>query len=795
MISHYFRLAKRGLLKNKYYTVINIFGLVFGMLSALIIAKYIGGSLQFDRFHEKKDSIYSISQEESMNGNPREKSTATYWGIGELIRQYPEVVRVTRYCYHLESLLMSEGEEGNRISHLENKIFSADSSFLKIFTFPIRYGNPETALSGINSMVITGSASRRYFGAVNPVGKTMTVRVPWGAETSYEVTGVMEDIPQRSQFQFDFLITQAPPDPNGIWLVPDCSTYLLLKDGSDIAELSGKLSNSLQEVSPLKSTNRKVWVSLDSLAMTQLSGTEYLLLAVGLFIILISWVNYINQVIAQSYWRIKEIGMLRVLGATRVNLKKQFMLESGLIGLTSMILTVAVYLGIEPSLQSFTKGHLLPLIGDPTPVNLIFLTIFALGITLAAAIPALILFSPQLGPTLKNAYRSQIGNLGLRKALVIVQFSISTVLVISVLVISNQLDYMKDKDKGMDMEDVLIVRAPIVKDTTWVEKRKTVEGFKVKCAELPFVMHAASSTTVPSEEYRQETYLSIQGNAAKSMVHQNGVDDHFFDLYAVKFIAGQNFIHNANFKNRNSIILNESAARALGIFDFDKMINTKIVDHESNEVYDLVGIVKDYHQTSLKYKIRPIAFKYNPFRGHFSLKMNGEGVRSAELEEKLGSIKQIWGQTYPDASFDYFFLDEKFAVQDREDQYLGKLIGFFTLLSIIISCLGLFGLSLLISNKRQREIGVRKVFGASALDILSIFLKGYLGPLTVAIVIGSPIAWLLMNSWLRNFAYKIEIGWGLVSFAWVGLTLIFMFTISYQTIRSSLANPVGILRD
>lgn len=279
------------------------------------------------------------------------------------------------------------------------------------------------------------------------------------------------------------------------------------------------------------------------------------------------------------------------------------------------------------------------------------------------------------------------------------------------------------------------------------------------------------------------------------MVHQNGVDDHFFDLYAVEFISGQNFIHDAKWKNKNSIILNESAARALGIVDFDRMINAKIVDHESNEVYDLAGIVKDYHQTSLKYKMRPIAFKFNIFRGHFSLRMNREGLNDSELEEKLSAIKQIWQQTYPDASFDYFFLDAKFASQDKQDHYFGKLFNYFTILSIFISCLGLFGLSLLISTKRQREIGVRKVFGATSLDILAIFLKGYLAPLSIAVLIGSPVAYLLMNMWLRNFAYRIEIELGLVSVAWLCMILIFLFTVSYHTIKSSIANPVTILRD
>ena len=764
------------------------------MLSALIIAKYIGGSLQFDRYHENKDRIYSVTQEESVNGTPQQSSNVTYRGIGELMNQYPEVIELTRYSYHVGSLIIAESDSGKSVSFFEDKIFSTDAGFLKIFTFPLRYGDSETALSRVNSIVISSSASKRYFGNSNPLGETLTLRVPWGEETTYEVTGVIEDVPQRTQFKFDFLITHAPADPNESWLVPECLTYFLMEDNTGPNKLLGKLTSALNEMPQLKSTNKRVSISLDSLSEVHLSNTEYLLIAVGIFIVIISWVNYINQVIAQSYLRMKETAILRVMGATRTNLKKQFIVESSLICITALVLIAIIYRTVEPTLQSFTNGHLLPLIGDPTLINSIFLSFFIVGVVLAATVPAVILFSPDFRTTLQNAY-GKIGGIGLRQVLVVAQFSVSTILMISVFVISNQLDYMNSKDKGIDMEDVLIVRAAIVKDTTWSVKRKTVKLFKEKCAELPFVTMVASSTTVPSEEYRQETYLSLEGNTAKSMVHQNGVDDRFFDLYAVRFLAGQNFIRDANSKNRNSIILNESAARALGIVDFERMINAKIVDHESNEVYDLVGIIKDYHQTSLKYEMRPIAFKFNQVRGHYSLRMNLRGLQDSEFEEKLSVIKKIWEQTYPDASFEYFFLDSKFAAQDREDYYFGKLFNYFTMLSIIISCLGLFGLSLLISTKRQREIGVRKVFGATSLDILATFLKGYIRPLSISVLIGSPIAYLLMNMWLRNFAYKIEIEFGLVSFALISLTLIFIFTVSYHTIKSSIANPVTNLRD
>ena len=795
MISHYFKLARKALTKNKYYTLLNVFGLVCGMLTALTIAKYIGGSQQFDSFHLKKDRIYAVTQQEYINGNPQEKREATYSGVSEIINSYPEVVSVTRYSYHVESLVMADGENGDRVSFIENKIFAADSGFLNQFTFPLIYGNPKTALSRVNSIVLTSSTSLKYFGNVNPIGKVLTIRVPWGERTMYEVTGVTEDIPKKSRFRFDFLLTQSPINPNELWNVPDCSTFILLKASAPATTLSKTMTGALSNVAELKSTNRKVTISLESIADVQLSSTEYLLIAVGIFITLISWVNYINQVIAQSYWRIKEIAILRIMGATRANLKTQFILESTFICLTSLILIVLIYLSFESSLQSFTDGHLLPLIGDSTPTNLFFIAIFMIGIAVAAAMSTVILFSRNFGTTLRNAYSSKIGSIRLRKTLVVVQFSISTILMISIFVITNQLEYMDSQDKGINMENILVVKAPIATDSTWNAKRKALELFKQQCAALPFVMDITSSTTVPSEEYRQETYLSFQDKEDKSLVHQNGVDDKFFDLYNVKFIAGHNFIPDARWKNQTSIILNESAAKGLGIEDYDKMINSKIVDHESNEVYDLIGIIKDYHQTSLKYELRPMAFKFNVMRGHLSLRMNQDRSGDPALEVKLDAIKQIWQQIYHDAPFEYFLLDEKFKAQDSEDRYFGKLFEYFTTLSIIISCLGLFGLSLLISTKRQREIGVRKVFGASSIDILSIFLKGYFGSLCVSAAIGSPLAYFMMNIWLSNFAYRIEIGFGLISTAMLSLTLIFLVTVSYHTIRSSIVNPAKILRD
>lgn len=795
MIRLYFKLAAKALIKNRYYTFINIFGLVCGMLSALVIAKYIGGSMQFDTFHVNKNRIYSVTQEESVNGNPQPISLATYGGIGELLRQYPEVMSVTRESYYVGSLIIRNNDDGTSSSYFENSISSADSSFLNTFTFPFIYGNPATALSQPNSIVLTQAASRKYFGNANPIGQSLTIRLPWGTENTYSVTGVMQDIPRRSRFRFHFLVSKSLLQPDDFWDFAKFTTYILLKENANTEELANKLTTTLRGVPELTSTHRKVIMSLTSLADVHLSATEYVLAAIGIFIVLISWVNYINQVIAQSYWRLKEVGILRIMGATPVNLKMQFAVESALICVTSAIIVAGIYAGIEPALQSFTNGHLLPLIADPTPVNLAFIVIFLIGIAMATAIPALIVFSQDFGTALRNAYRSKIGSVRARRALVVVQFSISTILVIGILVISKQLTYMRTHDKGVNMENVLVVKAPIIRDTTWNVKRKTLELFKSKCAELPFVRAISSSTIVPGEEYRNEVYISFQEKDDKFAVHQNLVDEHFLDLYDVAFLAGHNFMPDALWKNNSSIIVNESAARSLGIYDFDKAINSKIVDHESGKTYDLIGIVTDFHQTSLKYKMEPMAFRFQNFRGHVSLKIDRAGGDATALNEKLGAIRQIWDEVYPDTAFDTFFLDEQFAAQDAQDRSFGKLFECFTALSIVISCLGLFGLSLLMSTKRQREIGVRKVFGASSGDILAVLLKGYAAPLAVSVAIGAPLACLLMNKWLSNFAYRIAIGFGTLSLAVLSLALIFLFTVSYHTIRASGADPVKILKD
>jgi putative ABC transport system permease protein len=795
MFSHYLTLAWKSLIKNKYYTFINIFGLVTGMLTALIIAKYIGGSLESDSFHANKNRIHFISQIESVQGSPERHRNSTYPGVAELAGQYTQVSAFSRYSIHVEALVINGNERGGQTFFTESRIAIVDSTFLEIFTFPLIYGDQRTVLSKAGSIVLTKATSEKYFANADPIGKSLIIRVPWGQETSYQVTGVIENTPKRSRFNFDFLITPTKPNTEESWLVPDCNVYVLLTDTRDAQQLSASMTEALTQIAELRSTDSKVILSLTPITDSQLSNAEYILMAVGIFISLICWLNYINQVVTQSFWRARETGVLRVLGASKMNLSMQFIMESCLTCLPALALVTGAYLILEDRLKLFTNGHLLPLANDPTSVNLIFALVFIAGIVLASVVPVVILFTQKAPVALRNAFAMKIGGVGLRRMLVIIQFSISTVIVISLLVTREQLQYVSSKDKGVEMEDILIIKTPLVRDTTWQVKRKTLEIFKERCRQLPFVDRVTSSTTVPGEEYRQETYLSLPDENAKAMVHQAGVDEHFFGMYEIKFLAGHDFLPDARAKNRNSIILNESAARALGISDFENVIGSRIIDHEESETtYDLIGIVNDHHQTSLKYEIRPMAFRFNEFRGHFSVRMSG-AVTNSERQIRMAALREIWEESYPDASFESFNLNERFDAQNLEDMYLKKLFGWFTLLSIIISCMGLFGLSLLMSMKRQKEIAIRVTFGASWTSILLNFLRGYSVPLVISVIFGSSLAYWLMNIWLTGYAYRIEIGFGIIAEAVVSLIVIFLVTVSYHTVKASLADPVMGLKD
>jgi putative ABC transport system permease protein len=796
MVSHYLRIARRIFHKYRYYTALNVIGLACGMFGALIIAKYVGASLQIDSFHANRSLIYSVTQQESIDGDLQPERNSTYQGVAKMMEQFPEVRHTTTYSQHVEALVFTGDNDGEHESFTENTIFVSDSGFFKIFTYQFLEGKAETALTRPNSIVITEPAAHKYFGNASAIGKTLSIRTSWGEEKNYEVTGVIRDMPQLTRFRFQFVVNRSPATTNELWDIPDYTTHVLVDEKTEVALLQKKAASLMTEVPELRAANKDVELMFRSIADVRLTNTELLLSILGVVICVICWANYLNQSIAQAYWRSKEIGVLRILGATKGSLRMQFAVESFLTAMIALLVVVTAYIASENWLKTVTDGHLLPLIGDPTAVNSIFLLVFVFGTGLGATVPTLVLLRQHLEGTLRSTFAHAIGGIAIRKIFVVLQFSSSALLMLGTFIVSGQLKFMESKDKGMDLNHVLVVKAPIAKDTTWVAKRATLQLFKQQSLDLPFVAEVTSSTTVPSEEYRQETYLSIKGEDSKTLVHQNGVDENFFSLYRIEFAAGRDFIPDARAKNRESVILNESAARALGFLKADDAISRRLVDHEDAEMsYEVIGVVRDYHQTSLRYEVRPLAFKYNLFRGHCSMRIDANYLKKNKLNDVVSQLRNIWKKSYPDASFDYFLLDEKFRAQDREDQYFGSLFSAFTILSVVLSGLGLFGLSILVSTRRQKEVGIRKTFGATSLNILVLFMRGYLGQMMLALTIGCSAAYVLMSGWLANYAYRIEIGPQLILSASLTLIAIFIFTVSFHTVKASLENPVRILRN
>lgn len=795
MVVHYLRLALKTISKHKYYAVINVLGLVCGMLSMLIIGNYIAASLAFDNFHVKREQIHFVVLQESTPHNELAEIPATYQGVASMLDQFPEVTAVTRYNRHVEALVIAKAGDKDPESHVENRIFISDSAFFRIFTFSFTHGNSLTALSRQNTLVLTESAALKYFGSSDALGNIMTIRTSWGQETSYEVVGVVADVPPLSRFQFDFLIRTSEPHPDEMWHFPDHLVFALVRENADIVELEKKVTAQVGNVAELKSANKTVIVGLNSFAESSLTPTENLLLIVGVTIGIICWANYINQTIAQAFWRLKQISVQKVLGASKTNQATQFAAEALIICTTSLLFVFVIYISLENWLTLLTNGHLLSLTGSGHQINLMILSIFAAGASVATVAPTLVVFRQRLEQSLRSSFIPGVGGIAVRKLFVVIQFSITTLLVVGIFVIARQLEFLTTKEKGFNIENILVVKAPMAKDTTWRAKLKTLQLFKQEVAQLPFVTEVSSSTTVPGEEYRQETYLSLQGDEQKIMVHQNGVDENFFTLYGMSFVAGHDFIPDARAKNAESIILNESALNAIGFSAPEDAIHAKLIDHENPEVsYEVIGVVKDYHQTSLKYQIRPLAFKYNLFRGHCSIKLDESFIAQGNFDNTSTSLLQIWKKTYPDAAFDIFFLEERFRSQDEQDQQFGMIFKSFTILSVVLSCFGLFGLSVLISVKRQKEVGVRKTFGANVFDIVTLFLKGYIPQLCIALALGSTGAFFLMNSWLANYANRISVGADLILSAVLTLVVIFIGTVSFHTIKSARTNPVNVLR-
>jgi putative ABC transport system permease protein len=815
MIRNYLKIAFRNLLKNKVFSVVNLSGLVVGITACLMILQYVSFELSFDQFQTDIDRIYRVTNDRFQQGKLVQHGTITYPTIGKtMAKDYQEIDAYTT--------LVSGGRIKMRREKLifqEENSFYVDEHFLSFFTFPMLVGDAKTAMKAPNSLVLTETNAKRIFG-VQPkdyarlIGQTLYLDLD---PEPYRITGVMKDVPAMSHLQFGALVsyeTLVRTWGNWVkdsWEGSDMWHYLKLKPGADVAGLErnfpafstryfkgDKVSGSVEKfyLQPL----RKAHLYSDyeyEIGVVNNGKAVWTMLIIAAFILLIAWINYINLATARSLERAKEVGVRKVAGATSGQLIGQFLSESVLLNLFALVLALLLTVLLQPILNQ--------MVGKPLSLSLLtgqgyggsamalaLVGVFALGLFLSGFYPAFALSAFQAIQVLKGSFKRSAKGIWVRKSLVVFQYTASVVLIIGTFIVFRQLEYMRKENLGFNMEQMLVISGPDLTrwDSTAIDR---INSFKTEAKRHPTIKAATASINLFGNRLPRTFNVKRVGtNEAKGVtVSRMAVDLDFFDTYRIKLLAGRNFLttdSNPDGRKVVNAVVNLSTARLLGFPSAASAVGQKFMLF--NQEKEIVGVVSDFHQQSLRHPIEPIVFL--PFYtngGFYSFK-----IETTDLEKTIDQVREDYETFFPGNDFTYFFMDEQFNQQYRDDQVFGKITTFFSFLAVLIASLGLFGLSSYTIAQRAKEIGVRKVLGASVASIVSLLSKDFLKLVLIAIAIASPIAWYAVSQWLEDFAYKIDLSWWIFAVAGILAVLIALLTVSFQSIKAALMNPVKTLR-
>lgn len=809
MIRNYLKIAWRNLLKNKTFSLINISGLAIGFSSFILIGLYVVDELSYDKFHENADRIYRLQADIRFGGTDLHLAVSADPSGAVLKKDYPEVEQYVRFYTSDGSKFVKKGNEYIN----EADVAYADSTLFDVFTFPVITGNPKTALDQPNTVVISETAAKKYFGTTDVVGKSLEVGIE--DKKVYNITAVIEDMPKNAHFHFDMLFSMDNVEYGfGNFLSHNFYTYLLLKKGTDYKVFEKKLEqmivkyvlpqakefmqvNSMEE---FRKSGNKLEYSLMPLTDIHLKSDRYpeisvngniqyvyIFSAVALFVLLLACINFMNLSTARSANRAKEVGIRKVLGTGKGTLMSQFMAESTLMsnlafGVALFITWLVLPYFNELAAKSFSFGSLF---GFKTLPFLLLLPIIV-GI-LAGYYPAFFLSSFRPIVVLKGKANAGFQKSNFRNALVTFQFFTSIFLVISTIVVYRQLNYIQTKNVGFNKDQVLVING------TGALGQQT-ESFKNEVKKLAGVINGTFAGFLPvSNSSRSDNSFSKEAvmNMKSGFNMQTwGIDYDYVPTLGMKIIKGRNFSKDFG-GDSSGIIINETAAKILG---YDDPIGRKIYSSSGNASgetvgYEIVGVVENFHFSSMHETIGPLSMRLGKRDWTMAFKVNTEDIKGlvSKIEKKFRSMA-------PGMPFTYNFLDERFDEMYRAEQRVGKIAITFAILTVLIACLGLFGLVTYISEQRTKEVGIRKVLGASVMSITTLLTKDFIKLVVIALLIASPIAWWLMNKWLQDFNYRIDIEWWVFALAGVIAIAIAILTVSYQAIKSALMNPVKSLK-
>lgn len=799
MLKNYFKIAIRNLWRKRAYTLINVTGLAVGMACCFLIFLYVHFELSYDQFHQKADRIYRVVGDLKSSG----ETLHWYETPGPLARtiksEFPQVQEVTRFING--SVLIRKGN----FKFQETHTLWADSSIFSVFDFPLKYGDPNTALKEPNSIVLSETAALKYFGHSNPVGQHLLLT---GLSLPGIVTGEMKDIPENSHIKADMLVSMSTYSRSlQPWVEEDWgsylySTYLLLSPGADPAVQQSKLPALVQKYagSELKKRNTSYALSLEPLKTVYLHSAYgapvtgnldnvHILTAIGLFLLLIAGVNFINLSTARSVERAKEVGIRKCAGAKSNQLIGQFLIESMLIAVISFFLALALCHFLLP-LFNHLSGKLISSGLFESMAYPFWLLMLALGIGLLAGVyPALVLSSFKPVVVLKGHFSSGSKGAVLRKVLVVTQYTISITLIVSTLVVYSQLNFMQRQPLGFDKEQMLIVSN---------SGDRGALAFQKEIATIPAVQSSSLTSTIPGRSYNANgndvwptNIDNSKGERQRINLDFYNVDAGFIPLYQIRLLAGRNFYKETR-NDSAGVIVNKTAAISLGYSasSLQQLIGKHLYGVGDRAASTIIGVVDDFHFHSLREAIQPLCLQTDKgYSQYLSIKIN-----TGNLPGTIQALASKWEKAVPIRPFTYFFLDEDFNSQYQAEERFGRLFIYFSALALFISSLGLLGLSAYSTLQRTREIGIRKVLGASVSGIVGLLSGDFVKLIILAFVIACPLSWLAMHQWLQGFAFRTTLNIGIFVLAGASALLIAVLTISFQAIKAALANPVESLR-
>ncbi|MDQ3290969.1 MAG: ABC transporter permease, partial [Bacteroidota bacterium] len=781
MLTNYLKIALRNLLRHKAFSFINIAGLALGMTCSILIMLWVQDEISFDRFHKNGPQLYRIMA--NLNWGETQTGDNTPQPLADALRK--EIPEITH------SLNMTNWDTGglfeaNGKINKETKGRCAGSEFFQMFSFPLLEGNPKTALSSPDAIVISQSLAQKYFGNQNALGQIINIK----DQGDFRVTGVMQDIPKNSSLQFDFVVPIELYVKKNEWVKTwgnfNLTTYVQLRADADFAKVDAQIRKYMPKNHPEHNAD----FFLQPVAEMHLHAYKAgkpdggrivyvrLFTLVAVFILLIACINFMNLATARSSKRSKEVGIRKVIGAAKSLLVGQFMGEALLTALLAVLFSLVLVTILLPAFNQLT-GKVIT-IDYSNPLFLLSLAaITVLTGLISGSYPAFFLSSLEPVKVLKGNLKFGFKSLLFRKGLVVFQFTLSLILIVGTVVIYRQINYIQNRNLGFDRENVISIELE-------GDLSKNIKAFKTEVLQTPGIKWVTTTSDHPMSIYNSSGDLQWPGKSEKEASSISGtfVDYDYFETMNIRMKEGRAFSRDFA-TDSSAYIINEAAA---------DMMSMKNPVGQTVSFWKgkgkIIGVTKNFHSQSLHEPIKPLILLLEPRNASVILVRTEPG----KTKEALASLEKATRKFNPGFPFEYHFLDEIFEEQYRSEMTIGKLINCFAGLAIFISCLGLFGLALFTAEQRTKEIGVRKVLGASVANIVALLSKDFLKLVLLANVIAWPLAWWAMNRWLQNFAFRADLGWWIFALAGVATLFIALLTVSFQAVRSAVANPVNSLR-